>query len=212
MMKSFSPQNYATVIFDLGQVIVDLASVAVIQRLQAVSGKKDVDYKELIVSSPLLQLYETGKITEEQFRHGMRDLLQIDLTDQEFDDIWNAMLQNIPLRRLELLDELGKEFRTMILSNTNGIHERRFDEMVAEVSGGRAMQDYVHEAFYSHHVGFRKPDPEIYQYVIDHQQLTPAKTLFLDDRLENVEAARAQGIHSIQVEYPDQIFEILAYD
>ena len=212
MMKSFNTANYATVIFDLGQVIVDLASQAVIDGLQDAGGHRDVDYRELIVSSPLLQLYETGKISESQFRQGMRELLVIDLSDDEFDRIWNAMLADIPLSRLELMSEVGKEYRTLILSNTNGIHERKFDEMVREVSGGKIMKDFVDHAFYSHDIGFRKPDPEIYQYVIDQQQLVPSKTLFLDDRLDNVEAAREQGIHAMQVEYPDQIFEILAYE
>ncbi|MEM9327385.1 MAG: HAD family phosphatase [Bacteroidota bacterium] len=212
MMKTFSPDNYSTVIFDLGQVIVDLDPKAVIEGLQRAGGLQDVDYRELIVSSPLLQLYETGKISEYQFRQGLLELLQIDLSDEAFDSIWNAMLGDIPLRRLNFMKQLGEDYKTMILSNTNGIHERKFDEMVGEVAGGSLMKDFVHHAYYSHDVGFRKPDPEIYQFVIDHGQLEPARTLFLDDRLDNVEAARVEGIHAVKVEFPDQIFEILAYD
>ncbi len=209
MTKKFPIQHYETVIFDLGQVIVDLDGKAVISKLQQVSSRHDVDYKELIVSSPLLQQYETGKIDGPSFRDGLMELLNIELTYEEFDNIWNAMLAEIPLARLELMERLGADFQTMILSNTNAIHERRFDRMVGEKAQGRKMKDFVRHAYYSHDIGFRKPDRKIYEFIIDRHDLDPERTLFLDDRLDNVESAREVGIDAVQVKHPDQIFEIL---
>ncbi len=211
-MKSFSPENYDTVIFDLGEVIVDLNGHAVIEGLKAISNKHDVNYKELIVSSPLLQRYETGKIDGEAFREGMLSLLEMELSHAQFDDIWNAMLGDIPLARLELMDGLGKNFQTMILSNTNAIHELKFDVMVGDLVPGRKMKDFVHHAYYSHDIGYRKPDPDIYRFLINKHELDPSRTIFLDDRPENIESARGEGIEAIQVKYPDQIFEILGYE
>ena len=60
------------------------------------------------------------------------------------------------------------------------------------------MADMVHTAYYSHELGLRKPDPHIYQKVIDLQNLNPAKTIFFDDRLENITAAQDSGIQAIQ--------------
>lgn len=212
MMKSFSTDNYSTVIFDLGEVIIDLNSKAVIEKLQDKGSEKGIDYKELIVSSPFLNLYETGQMSETDFRSAMKTTLGIKMSDHEFDDIWNAMLQDIPAPRLELMQSLGDKFTTMILSNTNGIHERKFDEIVGAKTEGKQMKDMVHHAYYSHDIGHRKPDTEIYRFVLDQHQLKPGRTLFLDDKLENVEAARSVGIHAVKVEYPDQIFEILKYE
>jgi len=209
MMRPFHPSNYDTVIFDLGQVIVDLNGKAVIERLQAKSLQADVDYKDLIVSSPLLQLYEMGKIAETDFRQGMRDLLELDSSDEEFDEIWNLMLEKIPVGRLELMKALGKDYQTMILSNTNAIHERKFDEMVGELVPGAKMKDFVHHAYYSHDMGYRKPDPDIYSVLLKNHQLVPERTVFLDDRSDNIASAKSLGIEAIQVQYPDQIFEIL---
>ncbi len=210
-MKEFSTVHYDTVIFDLGEVIIDLNPQAVEDGLYAASNKA-MDYKELIVSSPLLQLYETGKISENKFREGMMDLLDVSFTAQQFDQIWNLMLGEIPLRRLELMERLKSNYQVMILSNTNPIHERQFDEMVGAQTGGKKMSDMVHFAHYSHDLGNRKPDKEIYLQVIAEHQLTPGKTLFLDDRPDNVEAARSTGIDAVQVEFPDQIFEILSHE
>ncbi len=40
-----------------------------------------------------------------------------------------------------------------------------------------------------------KPNPAIYKLLLDMYQLNPNDTLFIDDRLENVQAAQALGIH-----------------
>ena len=67
----------------------------------------------------------------------------------------------------------------------------------------------VHKAYYSHLLGLRKPDPNIYKRVIDLQNLNPTKTLFFDDRHENINMAQDFGIQAIQVEYSDQILDLL---
>ncbi|MDW3191251.1 MAG: HAD family phosphatase [Cytophagales bacterium] len=207
-MKEFTPANYDTVIFDLGEVIIDLGPQAVEDRLFAAS-RKALDYKDLVFSSPIMQRYETGKISESEFRKGVMEILSVSFTEEQFDEIWNLMLHHISMDRVNLMEQLKSNYQVMILSNTNPIHERKFDAIVRERSGGRKLSDFVHHAHYSHILGMRKPDEEIYRHVIDMHQLQPERTLFLDDRLDNVEGARATGITAVQVRYPDQIFEIL---
>lgn len=207
-MKEFSPANYDTVIFDLGEVIIDLDPQAVEDRLFSASGKI-MDYRDLVFSSPLMKEYETGRISDEAFREGVNDLLAVSFSNTEFDEIWNLMLGEIPARRVRLMGQLKSEYQVMILSNTNPIHERKIDDMVSAQISGNKMSDFVHHTHYSHLLGMRKPDVEIYEYVLNSQDLIPERTLFLDDRQDNVEAAGSTGIDAIQVKYPDQIFEIL---
>lgn len=210
-MKEFSPVNYDTVIFDLGEVIVDLGAQDVEDRLFAASGKA-LDYKHLVFSSPIMQRYETGRISESEFRTGVMELLNVTFSEVQFDEIWNLMLKDIPMARVNFMERLKADYQVMILSNTNPIHERKFDEIVGAQAGGKKMSDFVHHAHYSHHLNMRKPDAEIYLHVIQQHSLKPERTVFLDDRLDNVEAAKATGIEAIQVEFPDQIFEILQYE
>lgn len=47
-------------------------------------------------------------------------------------------------------------------------------------------------------VGLAKPDPRIFELAIERCRLEPAQTLFIDDNLPNVEAARASGLHALQ--------------
>ena len=209
MKNRFSPEYYDTIIFDLGEVIVNLDSQAVISRLMSLSENKEVDFKKLIVTSPILQLFETGKISEAEFRKEMKALLNMQIPDNEFDEIWNAMLKSIPRNKLDLMKTLQSSYRVLILSNTNIIHQRKFDEMVGEIAEGRKMSDFVDFAHYSHDLGYRKPNPDIYKEVIDRHDLIPKRTIFLDDRPENIESAKSLGIEAIRVEYPDQIFDIL---
>ncbi|MEQ8337186.1 MAG: HAD-IA family hydrolase, partial [Cyclobacteriaceae bacterium] len=57
-------------------------------------------------------------------------------------------------------------------------------------------------------IGLRKPEASCYNYVIDHSQLKPERTLFLDDNRANITSAQSLGIQAVQVKYPDQIFQI----
>ena len=50
--------------------------------------------------------------------------------------------------------------------------------------------------YYSHALGFKKPDPRYFEAVIADGRFDPAATLFIDDREENVAAARAAGLHA----------------
>ena len=56
------------------------------------------------------------------------------------------------------------------------------------------MSSYFDHAFYSHEMGSRKPEPQIYQMVLDQKALNAERTLFIDDKLENINAAAALGI------------------
>ena len=61
----------------------------------------------------------------------------------------------------------------------------------------------------SGHVGLAKPDTKIYQLAIDKFNLVPEKSLFIDDKIENVNGAKQLGIHTIHLENPDQLPELI---
>lgn len=197
-----------TIIFDLGEVIVDLDPQAVIDGFYAQTNGNDADLRGLIVSSPHLYDYETGKMDDRAFIKHVNGLFQSEIADEDFARSWNAMIAKVSEKRLSLMKDLMKTHKVLILSNTNAMHEVYFDAMVQEKTG-QIMKDFCHHAYYSHRIGHRKPDLSIYEYIIDQEGLQPSRALFLDDKEENVLAARQAGLQSEQVAYPDQIFEIL---
>ncbi|CAM8888627.1 unnamed protein product [Rhodiola kirilowii] len=60
------------------------------------------------------------------------------------------------------------------------------------------VSNYLSWTFCSCVMGKRKPDPEFYVEVLRHLQVEPADCIFIDDRLNNVEAASKLGIVGIQ--------------
>lgn len=198
-----------TIIFDLGEVIVDLDAPAVIAEFERLLEGTSHHFEELIVSSPHLFEYETGQTSDLEFLKRVNNLFESDLSMDEFSHAWNMMIKGISAKRLALMRKLMKTHQVLILSNTNALHEGYFDEMVLAITGSR-MKDHAHKAYYSHRIGYRKPNAAIYQFVINDQSLIPERALFLDDKEENILAARACGLQAHLVSYPDQIFELLA--
>ena len=198
-----------TIIFDLGEVIIDLDSKRVIDQFKKYSDKSAEDIIRLISKSQALIDYEVGKMTDVEFCQVVNELLSIELSQASFEAIWNSFLGIIKLDKLHLMLALKEKFNVLILSNTNAIHQRAFDRRVGELIPSKTMADMVHTAYYSHELKLRKPDPHIYQKVIDLQNLNPAKTIFFDDRLENISAAQGSGIQAIKVTYSDQILDQL---
>lgn len=197
-----------TIIFDLGEVIIDLDPNAVIAEFSVLTNGKGENLRNLIVGTPHLYEYETGQMTDEAFVAAINTLVKADITLDQLRYAWNLMIKDVSIKRLDLMLSLMDTHRVLILSNTNYMHEVFFDELVKSKTG-KVMKDYAHEAYYSHNIGRRKPNRDIYEFVVSDQQLSPAKTLFLDDKEENILAAREVGLKAEQVSFPDQIFDIL---
>jgi putative hydrolase of the HAD superfamily len=118
------------------------------------------------------------------------------------------MLLDIPQERLNLLRQLRPSHRLFLLSNTNQIHLNCFNKIVEEAAGTPGLEPFFDATYYSHQLKMRKPDREIYEHVLQEQQLQPHETLFLDDNLTNLAGAEAVGIRTFHVQHPDLIFSL----
>ena len=200
--------NIQTLIFDLGGVIIDLHEQATIEAFVTLTGQSPENVIGHYQNSSLFKKHEKGLITDAQFRDGIRKLMNVTSTDQQIDDAWNSMLMAIPIERLHFLNKLRKKYHVLILSNTNSIHENAFTKILQDVSGKPSIHYYADQVFYSHEIHMRKPDQEIYQFVIDDSKIDPKTTLFLDDKKENLLGAKSVGIQTKHITRPNQIFEI----
>jgi glucose-1-phosphatase len=202
--------NFDTIIFDLGNVIVDLYPQLVVERFLQHTPHAEKQINELIRDAQIHVAYEKGHLTTPEFVAAANEFLGASMSEVEFCEIWNLMIKDIPKPKLDLMQNLRKTHQVLILSNTNEMHEHHFDAEIKKLYNRGTMASHVDHAIYSHLIGMRKPKLDIYQYVIDNHLKDPSKALFLDDKLENVEGAIDAGIQSVQVIYPDQIFEILS--
>ncbi|MFT4737730.1 MAG: HAD superfamily hydrolase (TIGR01509 family) [Cyclobacteriaceae bacterium] len=198
-------KKFDHLIFDLGQVIVDLSADRVIDGFSQYYQKPKEDLQKLIVGMPELYLYETGEMSDSDFIASVNALFGSSVPDAVFRSIWNSMLVAIPTNKLDLLTMLSRTHKTYILSNTNQMHQDRFDEMVRTVLPDKAMSDMVHFPYYSHQIGLRKPELAAYSFILDKHNLNPSKVVFFDDKIENIHSAEAVGISGIHVTHPDKL-------
>ena len=197
-------QGIDAIIFDFGNVLIDLDYPRVIREFSEVAKKNQEEIEELVVTAPVLQKFEMGMTTPDEFRAKMNSILGTNMPDDQFDAIWNSMLKSITKERMEKVLKIGEKYQTFILSNTNIIHEMAYEEMIMEETGRDSLRDFVKEVYYSHEIGMRKPNLNCYKFVIDDIGLYASRMLFLDDRLDNVEAAQKAGMKAVQVFDPDK--------
>jgi glucose-1-phosphatase len=206
-MASLMTSNLKNIIFDLGGVIINLSVSSTINAFAKASGHSTEKIASLVHSRQFMD-YEKGLITDDEFRTHIRSILNWNASADEIDQCWNAMLGDIPLERLALLEKLKKDYRIFLLSNTNEIHLKKFNQILFETSGKAQMDEYFHRAYYSHRMKMRKPDVEIFEFVLNDNKLQASQSLFLDDNLSNIQGAAQAGIKTFHVESPDSIFSL----
>ena len=202
------PSTIKNLIFDLGGVILDLHFGRTYEAFARAGHRSVEEIRAMMDKSPFFNEYEKGLLTDHEFREAIRRMLQTNLSDEEIDASWIALLGRIPLERLQLVKGLRSKFNVFLLSNTNSIHLRHIDKIVKTVSGEPALHSFFDEAYYSHVLKMRKPEIEIYEHVLKQHQLDPALTLFLDDNLANLQGAEKTGIKTFQVEHPDKMMAL----
>jgi len=192
-------EHIKNVIFDLGGVIMDLDFSQTFNAFQALSGQ---DFREVFNKAKqyeFVSAYETGKISSHDFRNNVREALNIDVTDQEIDTAWNAMLIGFPIEHINFVKEVKKYKRTFILSNTNEIHKRAAEQILGNTESGLNWNALAEKAYFSHIMGDRKPNTSIFRTVLSENNLQANETLFIDDSPQHVEEAKNTGIHAIHL-------------
>jgi len=200
------PSGISSIIFDLGGVIVDLSVAKTVQAFSRLSGLPEKSIIEAYTKHPDFFAYERGEITDVDFRLMLRRIFLLEASDEEIDQSWNAMLIDLPDSKLKLVEQLKSHFSVFVLSNTNNIHIQHVNEMFLN---GKPLDVHFHKCYYSHTVGLRKPEPEIYKHVLENAGLIAGATIFLDDNIENIQAASALGIQTIHITHPDQVFDLV---
>ena len=197
--------NISTIIFDLGGVVLNLDIKQSLRAFSEISDLSEKDVYNKFINNDWAFAFEKGEITPNDFRDSVRTSINKQLTDAQIDKAWDAMLLELPYTRLKMLNDLRPKYRTLVLSNTNAIHVQTFDKIVSAASGGKLIYDFFDKVYFSNEIGMRKPDTEIYSYVLDENKLDPSKTLFIDDMEENIIAAKSLGIKTVHLTNQDDL-------
>ncbi len=177
------------IIFDFGDVFINLDKSATLRELNRL-GLSELDPNLL----QLFQEYEKGMLSTEAFMAEAKAFFP-GANPTDLTAAWNAILLDLPEYRLTFLESLAKSdtYRLFLLSNTNALHM----SYVAQTMGRSRYKRFLkcfHHVYLSFEMQMRKPEPEIFQYVLDRQNLSPKETLFVDDTHENILEASSQGL------------------
>ena len=200
-------KNIKNIVFDLGGVLVDLDFKAAINGLQKAGFANVKERLQTLHQGGIFQKFELGEMTADEFRTAIRENSTVELTDEEVDNLWNAMLLEIPREKLELILDLRGKYMVYLLSNTNSIHWDYVCKNAFNYRGFR-VKDYFEETFLSYEMHLAKPDKAIFEKVLQDANLLPEETLFIDDSEANCKAAEEVGIHAHHYHIGDDLSKV----
>ncbi len=177
-----------TIIFDFGDVFINLDKAATplfFERLQvSYFGEKE---------TALNQQYEMGLCSTQELISSYQQWYP-HLSSDDIITAWNAILLDFPMHRLTFLKQLAaqKKYRLILLSNTNDLHINWIKEHISFYEEFKSCFDVF---YLSQEIHFRKPNADIFEFVVAQNQLIPEETLFIDDTKANTDTAQTLGIH-----------------
>lgn len=184
--------------FDLGGVIMEIERRRAVDALAAI-GLTDANEMlgEYGQQGIFLEL-ELGNVTPEEWRAELRRHINGNVSDAEIDNAFMQFLIGIPVARLKELEELRHDYRIYLLSNTNKVmwEDKIRDEFQKD---GHDMAYYFDGIIPSFEEHCYKPDAAIFLRAAEKFGIKPEETIFFDDSLANVEAAKALGFGGVHV-------------
>jgi HAD superfamily hydrolase (TIGR01509 family) len=176
------------VVFDIGWVLVRLNYRPLLDFLQA-HGAQLAD-RDAVMRGIRLEEHETGRLPGHGLLERLRGLTRSQRASlEETQAKWLDMFELEPAM-IELAHRVSEHNRVFLLSNIGDLHW-------AHLAREYRLHAIGHGALPSYIAGVMKPHPAIYAEAERRFALEPSATVFIDDRADNVAAARTRGWHGI---------------
>ena len=177
-----------TIIFDFGNVFINLDIENAIKHTFE-TFKIDEFSEEMIAFN---SLYEQGLISTEEFIEFYAENFP-EVSEEELITVWNMMLKDFPKHRLEFLQQLKNDskYKLILLSNTNELH---IDWVKENVVFFEAFKNCFDAFYLLHEINLRKPNNDIFEFVLEENTIEAKNCLFIDDNEANCKTAVTLGI------------------
>jgi glucose-1-phosphatase len=179
-------------IFDIGNVLIKLAYERV---LNAICADADIERDELVDLLERAGGYrdmERGFVTFWEFYEFIEDKAGYRGSAQQFRTLWSDFFDG-PVDGIEnVLERVRARYRVAFLSNSNEVHAEVIPRQFS------TLFEKEDRFVFSHRFKVAKPDPVIFHRALEVIGALPRHTVFVDDLIENVLAARAVGIQAYQ--------------
>lgn len=189
------------IIFDFGGVLLDLDQDATFKAFSELLEMEITKDNALEKMGSFVLDIEKGELTIETFIWKIQHLKNGNIDPLKIIRAYNAMLLKMRPEIFGFLTQVKQKYNTYILSNTNAIHLQYVKTNIFEkVYNRKDWNEFFTKVYYSHEIGMRKPDKEIFEFVMEDAGINPKETLFIDDTIENVMAALECGWHAVHHE------------
>ena len=183
------------IIFDYGNVIFMIDFNRAQQSFTELGIKNVESFFSHTAHDPVFNQFERGEISSSEFRAVIRKITgKPDLTDIQIDNAWNTLLIGVPEPNHELLLKAKEKYRTFLLSNNNEIHYNWIMNYLKAEFNLDSNAGFFEKDYYSHLMKMRKPNADIFEFVIAENNLNPSETLFIDDSAQHIKTASSLGL------------------
>ena len=202
-------KNIKHIIFDLGNVILNIEYQKTINEFNKIGIKDASVFYSQSIQQEIFNLLETGKISEFDFLIEVNKLCP-KASHKQILSAWNALILDLPQKRISLINNLKSNFSIYLLSNTNVIHINEIKKKIGVKKYNR-FYNLFNKVYYSHEIGLRKPNPEAFNIILNENDLNVNEVLFIDDSIQHIKTAKKLGIkayhltkdESIEAIFPD---------
>lgn len=206
-MNQESALPVKNILFDLGGVLLNLNIQKTLDAFRQLGIENIEHYFGLGHADSFFKHYETGHLSDREFIEALKKLVPETIGEEQLVQAWNAMLLDFPASRIQWLKELKSRYRLFLFSNTNELHLQEFAK-IFDGQYGFSLDSLFEKAYYSHRAGVRKPDHASYLMVVENHGLIAGETLFIDDALNNVEAAIAAGLQGRHLRPGEEVTDL----
>lgn len=186
-------------LFDLGGVVMGLDWDRAFQRWGRASHVPPEALATLYTFDEPYERHERGEIGELDYYAALRRSLAIDIPDDDFRAGWGAIFTELVPETVALLEKLRDRVPLYAFSNSNVAHHAVWGRKFAP-----ALANF-RRVFVSCEMGLRKPERAAFEHVAREIGVAPARILFFDDTLANVEGASRAGLKAVHVEGPEDV-------
>ncbi len=187
------------IIFDFGGVIYQIDHARQIEAFKKLGIQNFESLYSQAMQSPVFAQFERGELSPEEAREMIKIFLgNKDIEIKQIDEAWNSILVGYRESTVTFLEQLRKNYNLFLLSNTNAIHYEIFIKEFLDQYGYDFNALFL-RAYWSFKIGMRKPDAEIYRFVLQDSGIEASETIFIDDTLKNVQTSIEAGLPAMML-------------
>jgi putative hydrolase of the HAD superfamily len=203
-LSLLAPNAADALLFDLGRVVLDIDFNRALACWAGHAGCEPTRLIGRFSPDDAYKRHERGESSDAEFFAALRVSLDVNMSDAQFLEGWNAIFAGEMPEIAGLLARAARRLPLYAFSNTNRAHEAHFSRHFAEVLG------HFQKLFLSSTIGLRKPDAEAYDHVVKAIGVPAERIVFFDDSVENIEGARARGLTAVHVTSTGDVADALA--